>query len=225
MRYNTCMQRRNILGFIGCLLLGMAGVLVFHMITSPTAIALISPLASSPTPLPPPFSIDKPPSSSLTGMITKLSGSVSWQSRTATQGATIVTPQKLQQGESLATDTDGRVTFVFGKDSFSLSPKSSVSFSQTLPQNLVFDMDQGSLTYENSSPIPFSVRALDLLTNTSSGSGTMTVDSDNGFVTLHPKIGVIQVGFNDSNNVSTVDTITAGETMVFDDNERTLTSE
>lgn len=169
----------------------------------------------------PTFSIETPPKNSIKGTIESLSGTVKWESRTATQAAEITKPVTISQGESLETGEDGNVTIIFPEiASISLSSQSKISISQTLPANFVFDQKEGSASYEKTGEIPISIRAFHLLTTLNTGKLTLTVDKENAEISIDVKKGSATVAFNNLENVSTVIDIEEGEKFTYNDDSR-----
>lgn len=174
----------------------------------------------------PTFSIEKAPKNSVKGTIESLSGSVKWESRTATAPSEIIKPVTIQQGEILETGEDGKVTIIFPDiTSITLSSQSKISITQTLPANFVFDQKEGSVAYEKTGQTPISIRALHLLTTLNTGKLTLTIDKESAEITIVVKKGSATVGFNNLENISTVINIEEGEEFIYNDDTRETSTE
>jgi len=172
------------------------------------------------------FSIETAPKNSVKGKIESLSGTVKWESRTATAPSEIVKPVTIQQGEVVETGEDGNTTIIFPEiASIALSSQSIISITQTLPTNFVFDQKEGSISYEKISETPISIRCLHLLTTLDSGKLTLTLDKDTLEITINVKNGSATVAFNDLENVSTVINLKEGEKFIFNDDTRETSTE
>ena len=172
------------------------------------------------------FSLENAPSESLRGNISTLSGTVAWLSRTGAKPVQIKTPRAIQQGESVTTGTNGKAVLLIKNDSMlSLSTDTQISIIQLLPQNFVFEQDKGTIQYQNTVHVPLSVKSYDLLTIITSAIVTISVDSKKKTVSVAVERGSVKEGYEDSQNNSTVSTINAGQTFVFDDTTKTGTVE
>jgi hypothetical protein len=170
------------------------------------------------------FSLAKAPSESLQGKIASFSGSVQWQSRVATQPATLKQPQTIQQGEELFTGKDGNIVVELSNGlRMSLLPNSHVNFIQTLPTSIVIKQDKGKVTYNNDVKSNLSVTSLSLLTSLPQGTMTLNVNSDQDTILNLLTSGVAQEAYNDTNNNTQVTNLTAGKTFSFDDTSLTST--
>lgn len=169
------------------------------------------------------FSLAKAPSDSITGIITNLTGKVSWESRTATQSAEITTPYPMiEQGELLTTDKKGKTTVSFPSiGSVTMFPQTTVSFIQTLPLNFVVEQPEGEAAYTKTGVVPISVRSMHLLINQNSGTMDISADKDLERIRISIAEGTATVAYNDLDLVSHVETVEQGTVYVFDDDTRT----
>lgn len=168
------------------------------------------------------FSINTPPKESLKGRITNLIGDVFWQSRVASSPALIESPQIVSQGEGLETGDNGRLTADFtGVVSINLSSNSDLSIIQTLPNSFVFEQTDGEISFSKQGEIPVSVKALDLLVSLNQGKLTIILDKEKNKVEINGVDGQVKVGYEDSQNVSQVIDIKAGQKFLFDDDSLT----
>lgn len=166
------------------------------------------------------FSIANPPSASLVGNITALSGSVLWQPRTANKPQAIYQPQSIQQGEELLTQ-NGTVTVAFPNTAtVQLSKNAHISIIQTLPVDIVFQQSQGEVTYTALGSLPVSVRGLDILVSLKSAKGTVAVDPQKQLVIVLVKDGSVTAAYTDSNNTTQVLTVSQGKNLIFDNKKK-----
>jgi hypothetical protein len=170
------------------------------------------------------FSFENAPRNSIKGDITILSGEVNWLSRTATEPAGLVSNTKIQQGEELQTGKKGNVSVVFPSlGILSLSENTNVKIIQTIPSSFVLTQTSGTAEYEKTSTGEFSIRSLHLLSTIDSGRVTITVDEIDKEITIIVHTGTLTVGYNDLDNISTVQTLSKGETLIFNDETRDTT--
>lgn len=201
--------------FVVMCCVGVAGVYVytkFNLQTLPRIALTPSPISH--------FSLQKAPTASLPGNILSLSGGVSWQSRVATESVHITSPQPVQQGESVTTDATGSAVIEITKEaSLALGKNTTIDLIQTLPVNIVVHQD-GSVMYTVSGTYPFSVRGLGLLLTLSSQS-TVTITTTATKVTAAVTKGQLTAAYTDTDDVSTVLMVTAGQLLKYDDPSRT----
>lgn len=210
---------KDVLFFLYSLLIGVGVVLLLAKVT----VTPHSKMLQTPTPhtKAEQFSLTKAPSASLKGNIISLSGTVGWQSRIATAPATITSPQSLQQGESIQTQADGTATIQFPNfGMFLVSPQTTIDFIQTLPVEFVISQNQGIVTYTKNGTVPLSIRALDCIVRQEDKEGRMivSVNTDQSIVRTVVTKGSAKIAYNDSENVSQIQTVDSGETVVFNSN-------
>ncbi|HWY79850.1 MAG TPA: hypothetical protein VNW29_05845 [Candidatus Sulfotelmatobacter sp.] len=163
------------------------------------------------------FSLGNAPSESLQGKVASLSGTVNWLSRVAIKTAPLIISQSLQQGEEVSTDTNGKVAIQIKNIVYlSMAPNSHINFIQLLPINFVIMQESGSVTYQDSGSGVLSIRTFDLVTVVNKGVITIAINKDSNSVTVTALRGTIQEGYVDSQNMSTVINITAGQKFIFD---------
>lgn len=179
----------------------------------------------SPIPTTLPVSLDSPPSQSLEGNLATPSGSVSWQSRVATDSSPITKAQVIQQGESLEIGDKGSAKVDFNQiGSIFLNPKTKINFAQTLPVNLVLDLDSGSAQIARTGETPISVRGLHLLTQIDSGQATISVDTDKHLITVIINSGSSTLAWTDLNDSTQTFNLDKGKKFIFDDDTRKRTN-
>ncbi len=206
---------KKLLLFLIFFSLGVALVFVADFMVSNNTIQKLNPAIKSK------FSIDNPPSDSLKGEISSLSGTVSFQPRSKDYATLINAPVEILQGEDLNTGGNGSATVIFDRiGEISLSENTQISFIQTLPQNFVISQKQGIATFQKTGNIPFSVRGLDLLINLESGKVSVNVDSDNSIITVDVLEGSVSAAFNDTDNLSNVITIESPRRYIFNNNTK-----
>ena len=206
---------KKLLLFLIFFSLGVALVFVADFMVSNNTIQKLNPAIKSK------FSIDNPPSDSLKGEISSLSGTVSFQPRSKDYATLINAPVEILQGEDLNTGGNGSATVIFDRiGEISLSENTQISFIQTLPQNFVISQKQGIATFQKTGNIPFSVRGLDLLINLESGRVSVNVDSDNSIITVDVLEGSVSAAFNDTDNLSNVITIESPRRYIFNNNTK-----
>ncbi len=168
-----------------------------------------------------PFSVDTPPSESLSGTLATMSGIVLWESRSATNPVVIHAPQKLQQGESLLTAT-GSATIDFpGIVQAVLAKDTQMNIIQTLPASFVLQQTKGSAVFTIASGVtPVSLRAMDLLISTSSATISLTVDAKKAEVGVHVQEGSVHLAYEDTNFVTQLMTLQKGQTFYFNNNTK-----
>jgi len=167
------------------------------------------------------FTLEKAPSTSLHADITLLSGDIKWQSRIATEASAIFDKQQIQQGESLTTGSDGNISLAFPNMFFKIFPDSKINIIQSLPTSLVVGQTEGQINYQTTSVTPLSIRIYPLLIVVNNGDLLAEIDSDSGIIMLVVASGSATVAYNDSDNVSTLDKIQAGDSFIFDTSKRT----
>ncbi len=164
------------------------------------------------------FSLENAPADSLRGKIATLSGDVKWQDRVATQSSQITNPINIQQGEELITGDNVQVEIPRAVI-INISPKTDLSFVQTLPQNVVLSQTKGTVEYQKTGTVPISIRVLRLLVG-GEGNITISVSDTKPTTTINVDTGSATVAYNDSQNVSIVKTINSGEQFIFDNDAR-----
>lgn len=166
------------------------------------------------------FSLENAPADSLRGKIATLSGDVKWQDRVATQSSQITNPINIQQGEQLITGDNGKVQVeIPAAVIINISPKSDLSFVQTLPQNIVLSQTKGEVEYQKIGTVPVSIRVLRLLVE-EKGDITISVSDTLPIITINVHTGSVTVAYNDSQNVSTVKTINSGNQFIFNNDTK-----
>ena len=196
----------------------------YSILASPSkTLVFLSPIAAKKTIDVSGFSLEQAPSQSLPAAITLLKGEVNWQSRVATQSSLLTqTSQIIQQGELVSTGKDGQLSLNFEKNGIiTLAAESSLNVIQTQPEHFVVEQPLGSITYQNTSSSPISVRSLHLLIEQQTGSMTVAVDED-GVITATVAEGTVTAAFNDKNYNTQVVTLNKGEELTYDEATQTV---
>lgn len=171
------------------------------------------------------FSLVNAPSESLRGNITYMTGDTKWESRIATEAAVITKPVTVQQGESLETGIDGEINLTFDKAAWIyMAPDTSLGVVQTLPADLVFSQNNGSVEYKKLAALPLTVRVLHLLIE-NGGDIKVSIDKDLPVITTEIVSGSATFAYNDINNTSQVLTLKTGQKFVFNDDTRQAVTE
>lgn len=209
---------KHVISFIAAIALGVLLVFAYSNLAAPkvqSKQALSAPQISTQ------FSLEKAPKQSLQGQIASLSGVVLWQSRTATEGAKLLSPRILQQGENLETKDNGSVTFTFPHlGTISLQPKTKLEIIQTLPVNPVFTQDNGTATYNKSGDLPLSIKSLHLLIMPKTGMLTVTTSEKLKTVRVSLANGSAEAAYEDTDNNTQTVMLKSDETLVYADDSR-----
>ncbi len=170
------------------------------------------------------FSLENAPSDSLKGKISSLSGNVAWESRTSAIANLISEPITIWQGEEVITQGNGNADVVFPNGiNLHMFSSSDLSIIQTLPADIVFEQNQGTIEYQNfQGKLPLSINALDLLLNVNKGSVKILVDKDNSVVNVFVSSGSATAAFTDTDNNPKVQKIDKGSKATFDNNAKTI---
>ncbi|OGH10597.1 MAG: hypothetical protein A2857_06935 [Candidatus Levybacteria bacterium RIFCSPHIGHO2_01_FULL_36_15] len=168
------------------------------------------------------FSLESAPGRSLRGKILSFSGSVDWQSRSATMPATLAKVIPIQQGEKIITK-NGKIKIQFEHElTLNILPDTQVEFIQTLPENIVIAQSKGTADYSKTGTASVSVRTIHLLTEVN-GNAVVSLDKNTPVVTVDVYKGLVKEAFNDLEYASTVITISEGKQFIFNDETREST--
>lgn len=208
------MKLREILLLFFCVLLGCAVVITYQFVqnTQFKQKKLLTPLPQSE------FSMQNPPTDSIDGLISTISGQVQWESRIATMPATLYTGIPIEQGESVNTKKTGSLELSFPQiGTFQLQNNTQLNIIQTLPTSAVFEQPAGNVTYTKIGKTPLAIKSLGLLIQLSSGVMSITTDSDRQMVTVDLTDGSAQTAYVNSNNTSSVQDLHPGDKYIFND--------
>ena len=202
---------KNILIFVAYFLLGIFLIFSFRQLTETIKFhELNSPLPQFS------FSLDTPPSQSLQGAITFLSGEVEWQSRTATEPAKITKPRQVRQGEEIKTLDTGQTTIVFSDIAdITVYPKTDINIIQTLPSNILIGQNNGAADYKKLDGNPLTIRSQNLLIKINQGEIMISVDENKPYITVNVITGSVSVAYNDINFITKLIAVSSGENILF----------
>lgn len=205
--------------FIIGLLVGVSAIFMFSILKTQES----PPLRQKPIPTPAStFSIETPPSESLKGSITKRSGILFFESRTATAPAQLNDSVPIQQGEKLIAKEEGSATVNFDRvGSMMLLENADLAFIQTLPVDFVVEQKKGTVKYIITGEIPFSIRIRNALLTKTTGSIEITMEDEDPVITISTFQGQALIGFNDLDYISQVFTLNEGQIYEYDSDERT----
>jgi hypothetical protein len=213
---------KTILLFVVSMFIGAAGFFIIYKKPAPQSTEKVAPVNVTSVPTTSTFNIQNAPNKSLKGTIISYEGDVGWQSRTATESATLTKLIDIQQGEELTTGETSKVSVQFPELLVKISPNTKLSFSQTLPEKFVFYQPSGTVGYTKTNDNLLSVRSMHLLTQFKKGSYVIMTNSETHIITIDCQEGSGTVAFNDSQNQTTIKEINAGKQITFDDDNRLL---
>ncbi len=214
---------KNTLVLVGSVLSGVLIMVIASNLTAPkTEKPLIEPTTSQGSLIQSSFSLEKAPSESLKAQISAISGKILYQSRVATEPVEVKSLDVIQQGEKIVTDQTGEVKArIPGQLSVSLSPKSDLEFTQTLPQNIVLSQDKGQVEYLRTGQDPVSIRSNDLLVEMDGSDLIISINDGQSRISVESLKGNTKIGYNDANEVSTVKNLSEGDTLIFNEDTKT----
>ncbi len=161
------------------------------------------------------YSLETPPSESLKGNITSMTGEIFWQSRVATESSKIISPRIILQGENLSTGAESSLSLTFEKSCvLNMEEKTAVEIIQTLPANIVFRQTSGVAQYSNTGSFPVSIRTLSTLADID-GTTEISVDMDKSVVIITALSGSAIIAYNDLGYVSHQISVETGQKYIF----------
>ncbi|MBI3620531.1 hypothetical protein HY214_05330 [Candidatus Roizmanbacteria bacterium] len=150
-----------------------------------------------------------------------MTGTIKWESRTATEAVQITKAVLIQQGEELISGADGMAVVSYQSGlTISLFPNSHISFIQMLPANFVLNQLQGTIEYQKNNSTPLAIRSLHLLTQMDNGDLQIAIDEKIARIDIFVKKGSVQIAFNDLQNISNVIRLQEADRYQFDDKKR-----
>ncbi|MCR4330005.1 MAG: hypothetical protein NUV65_05695 [Candidatus Roizmanbacteria bacterium] len=173
------------------------------------------------------YSIKNPPSEALMGTMSSLIGEIQIETRDATEPAKLKNAQSVMQGERVLSAEKGSVRITYGIDTtILLDNDTDVSFTQTLPISIVITQNKGTVTYsQNTDTFPLSVRVRNLLVRLVSGSVTISLEDSDPLIRVVVHGGSVKIAYNNNSFESQVNTLSKGDTMIFDSDARNATIE
>lgn len=166
------------------------------------------------------FSLEKPPSQSLVGSITKISGEVSYEPRLATESSALKEITQVRQGDLFETGGDGALTILFDSVAeIKMGAETSVNVIQTLPVNLVFSQTKGSVEYEKLGQLPISIKAGRMLVE-QDGLIKVVFNEEDSEISVTVVAGSVIIAYNNLKNESQLIKVSAGRTFIFNNTQR-----
>ncbi|MCL4359824.1 hypothetical protein M1555_01020 [Patescibacteria group bacterium] len=203
--------------------LGAVAVYAYIRKVDSRAAGPITIYTATPSPTPGTFSLDTPPSRTLTGTIATFSGTLSWESRTATAASKIHEAVPVVQGGRLVTGDDGNVTVTFPDDvTLTLMSKTDISVIQTLPASMVFLITTGMLSAGNHGNSTVSIRSMGLLSACKDCSLTVSADTLRPEISLFVNEGNVTAAYNDRTYTTKIIGLSRGRGLIYDDASRTV---
>lgn len=194
---------------------------VFYYMNKPetAAVATVTPVQEQPRGTA--FSMEQAPQLSLRGTLSDITGQPFWFSRTATEPASLLPSQTIQQGERILASESGTLTVTFGDAaSLTIFPKADIEIIQTLPVNLVFGQRAGDAEYRATGVSPVSFRSYQALFTMQEGRVRVSIDPDTRTVGITVYEGAGKLVFNSVEFVTQMLTVQAGEQVLYDANSR-----
>jgi hypothetical protein len=172
------------------------------------------------------FTLD-PPRLSLNGQVTKLAGTVTVDTRTATASSALLLNQLLLEDEKVTTDATGSATLVFPPAlTLEVGPDSIVSLASTQPAHFLVKQDRGTVSYQTDDvTTSVAMRSLHALFTVTKGQASLTTDPDTKKLTFTLISGQGQLGYINTDNQTQMVEVKAGQTLFFDDVKRLVTVE
>lgn len=172
----------------------------------------------------------KAPPDALQGSVSYLDGKVMWQSRVATEAAKLYRSTSILQGEAIETGEDGEVTILFDEDTLiDIFSESSVSFTQTLPANIVITHNRGEVEYsQTTSTIPLSIRVGHLLVKLNKGAVSIVFEEtkneddelEKSVATVHVIEGSVTTVYNSLDYKTNYVELDEGESLFYNNISR-----
>jgi hypothetical protein len=211
---------KNIFLFLFFAGISTVGIIAFYKISPANINTPLKPQNLSKTS----FSIDNPPSDSLKGNITSISGSVSFQPRSSDYASTIKDPRLIVQGDEISTLGNGKASISFPNiGNISLSPDTHLNIVQSLSQNFVTQITQGEANFQRIGNIPLSVISLDLSITLDDGTDIDVIaDKDNSEVLFTINKGEVTFTYTDTSDDTSVIKAKEGKQIIFDNNTKTF---
>lgn len=209
---------KNLVIFLISMMVGISVLLCYHHFL-PVQQTLSKPQTATSH-----FSLDQAPKNSLTVNIASTVGAVEWQSRVATTSSPLSETKTLQQGEAIMTKDTGKSTLQIPDCcTIILSPNTKLDLIQTLPINIVLSQEDGKVTYTQTGTHPVSINTLDLLIQPHAGTTIVTTNTIQQTVTMQVVSGTAKAVYTDTDNAIQMQTLTAGQTLLFDDQAKEIT--
>ena len=168
------------------------------------------------------YSLEKAPPDTLKARILSREGQSLWESRTATIPGIMKENIEVQQGETVGTAADGRMSLALGDAlELDLMEDSLLAFTQTLPQSIVFTQLRGTIDYTLSSRSqPVAVRVRRLLVRLRTGTIQIETTPDDSVIRVTVGEGSATIAYNDADFTSQRLSLVKGDVFEFDNDTR-----
>jgi len=215
---------KNILLFLLACGIGIGIYWFYTQSTQKTQPPITQILKENPT-IPISYAVKNPPSDTLMGTMSDLTGEIKLEARDATEPAKLTNKQPVMQGERIVTAEKSSVRITFGADTTILLDKNTdVSFTQTLPISIVITQNNGTVTYsQDTDRFPLSVRVRNLLVRLQSGNVAITLEDGDPRISVSVIDGSAKTAYNNAQFESQVNTLSKGDVMIFDSDARDAT--
>lgn len=160
-----------------------------------------------------------PPRQAIEGMLTETNGAVKQLVRDASDYTEATPGGKIRQGESLATAIGTATVTLPGMATIALGDHTELSFANLLPSNPLFQQKSGDAEYRTEGTASLSIRVLHSLI-VASGLWTLSVNDKTVEATLDH--GSLSLGIIDTTNTTHTYTLSEGQTLLVDDNTRSV---
>lgn len=207
---------KNIFIFIASTLIAGTVVVLSYLLIIPKKIQILKPFSPETF-----FSIENAPSQSITGEVASISGNIAWKSRTANFAVPIDSAIKLQQGEEIEAQNNGKANITFPNTvEITVFSNTQINFIQSLRANFVIEQKQGIVEYKKIGDIPISIRALDILINIEKGTCNISLDNDTSDIIIRVSSGSATAAFNNTSNNTSIITINEGKQYLINNNTK-----
>ncbi|MCR4326059.1 MAG: hypothetical protein NUV52_00185 [Candidatus Roizmanbacteria bacterium] len=197
---------------------GLGAVYWYQTQTIPSKTVTATPSKPPTTPSPTLFTVNDPPTESISGNLDTFLGDVTWEPREATHSSPISSRAVIRQGDYIETGDDGTASITFPIiGTLSMEPNTQVQIVQTLPANAVLLHRTGTAVYERTGETPITVRALSLLVDLEEESIVrITVDEEEGSVLVLAEQGNSVAAYNDADFETVKLMLEEGQELTYD---------
>lgn len=165
-----------------------------------------------------------PPTMSVSGSVTDLSGIVEKSNRNSTQSSQIRTGARILQGESITTGPNSSATInypITGK--FMIKSTTEAVFVNTIRESFLIWLKNGQLSYLlKKESLPISVRASGILIQVSGGSGDIDNQAEESILRVRNVSGLVKIGFEDSDNQTRIRILNPGQSATINTSQKSL---
>ncbi len=163
-----------------------------------------------------------PPTKSLVGKVTVVTGEAEKQPRDQVQPVKITPDLIVQEAEQITTQAKSTVLITFPTSlTVALEPNTGLAFASTDPTHFLVNQNQGSVAYQTDPATQsISVRTLHGLFTLTQGKADLTTDPFKHTVIFTISQGSGLIGYINKENQTQMATVSAGQTATFDDTKR-----